>query len=56
MTMTTPIPQDARIECDGSRLRLEFALPAGSYATVLVREFTRSSFLAQDGRLDEVPA
>lgn len=49
-------PQEARFTADGPRLRLEFALPAGSYATVLVREFTRAPFLAQDERLDEVPA
>lgn len=49
-------PRDARLEVEGSRLLVEFALPAGSYATVVIREFTRSPFLAHDGRLDEMPA
>jgi len=36
-------PEGLRIESSGpDSLRLEFALPAGSYATELIREFTRS--------------
>jgi tRNA pseudouridine13 synthase len=35
--------EDARVSEDGERLVLEFGLPAGSYATGVVRELTRSS-------------
>jgi tRNA(Glu) U13 pseudouridine synthase TruD len=32
------------------RLALEFSLPSGSYATVLVRELTRASLLVAEAR------
>jgi tRNA pseudouridine13 synthase len=35
--------EEARVSEDGDRLVLEFGLPAGSYATGVVRELTRSS-------------
>lgn len=35
------------------RIRLEFDLPAGSYATVLAREFTRSPWLQADPHFSE---
>jgi len=35
-------PLDTSVEVDGDRLRLGFELPSGSYATMLVRELTRS--------------
>jgi tRNA pseudouridine13 synthase len=44
-------PGDLRIASPGpGRLLLEFSLPAGSYATVLVREFTRASFFDRSAR------
>lgn len=38
---------------DAGRLRLEVELPAGSYATVLVREFTRAAWHQVDARSPE---
>lgn len=35
-------PLDVSVETSGDRLRLAFELPSGSYATMLVRELTRS--------------
>jgi len=32
-----------------NRLQLEFSLPSGSYATEVIRQFTRGSFLIEDG-------
>lgn len=47
-------PRNFLIEEAGpNRLRLGFDLPAGSYATVLIREFTRSPWLADDRAFSE---
>lgn len=36
------MPEGASVATEGDRLRLRFTLPAGSYATMLVRELTRA--------------
>jgi tRNA pseudouridine13 synthase len=36
------MPEEVSVATDGDRLRLRFTLPAGSYATMLVRELTRA--------------
>lgn len=47
-------PEALAIAEDGpGRLRLDFGLPAGSYATLLIREFTRSAWLGSDTRIEE---
>jgi tRNA pseudouridine13 synthase len=44
-------PGDASLESDGpNSLVVSFFLPAGSYATLLVRELTRGPFLSSDPR------
>jgi tRNA pseudouridine13 synthase len=44
--------EDARVVEEGDRLVLEFGLPAGSYATGVVRELTRGAVAAYDGHHD----
>lgn len=44
------VPEAASVAREGDRLRLRFTLPAGSYATMLVRELTRTEERA--GRAD----
>jgi tRNA pseudouridine13 synthase len=43
-------PEDVSTAVEGDRLRLRFTLPAGSYATMLVRELTHSE--ERSGRAD----
>ncbi|MBX9679816.1 MAG: tRNA pseudouridine(13) synthase TruD [Gemmataceae bacterium] len=43
---------DLAVEREEHGLRLSFSLPAGSYATVLLREFTKSE-ISDDDRIDE---
>jgi tRNA pseudouridine13 synthase len=44
------VPESASTAVEGDRLRLRFTLPAGSYATMLVRELTRTE--ERSGRAD----
>jgi tRNA pseudouridine13 synthase len=47
-------PQELEVEApQPGQLLLKFGLPAGSYATVLVREFTRAARLAPEERSGE---
>jgi tRNA pseudouridine13 synthase len=39
-------PRDVTWEADGTRLRLRFTLPPGSYATVLLEELGKSATLS----------
>jgi tRNA pseudouridine13 synthase len=46
-------PRALQIASDGApRLRVDFTLPAGSYATILIREFTRSSSAGDRGSIE----
>jgi tRNA(Glu) U13 pseudouridine synthase TruD len=41
-------PEHAEVRIEGSRMRLSFELPAGSYATEVLREMLRSTDVESD--------
>ena len=42
------MPEEVSVAAEGDRLRLRFTLPAGSYATVLLREVMKAEVAADE--------